>query len=321
MAMATGRHEIAENYGAALDDYLENGSEEALHRAYEIGREALDAQLGLLDVTAIHQRALAAAFEEVSDQPEKAAQRLDMAHRFLAESLSPFELFHLGSREANAALRRLNMIMESEAKRIAHTLHDEAAQLLATVYLELSEIARDAPSSIRAGVSRISEHLDEVREQLRRLSHELRPLILDQLGLVPALRFLADGVSERTNLPALVEGSTEGRLSEVTETAVYRVVQEALANTAKHACATRAQVRVWMEAGMLHCTVEDDGVGFDPTVDRGRSGQEGLGLIGIRERVEALHGNFEVTSSQGDGTVIHVSLPEERSAADADSTG
>lgn len=321
MAMATARHDIAEEYGAALNEYLAQGGEEALHQAYRIGREALDAGLGLLDVAGMHQRALAAVLEDAIGQPEEMRQRLDMAHGFLAESLSPFELFHLGSREANAALRRLNMIMESEAKRIAHTLHDEAAQLLATVYLELSEIARDAPGSVRAGVSRISEHLDEVREQLRRLSHELRPLILDQLGLVPALRFLADGVGERTNLPVTVEGSTEGRLSEVTETAVYRVCQEALANVAKHACASHARLRVWMQDGMLHCTIEDDGVGFDPVMDRDRNRQDGLGLIGMKERIETLHGKLEVDSVAGEGTVIHVSLPEERSATDADSAG
>lgn len=309
--------EIVDDYAAALQAYVSTEEEGALHRAYSIGRKALGAGVGLLDMVDMHHRALAAMADEPGEAREGTRPRIELASRFLAESLSPFELFHRSRHEANAALRRLNMIMEHEAKRIAHALHDEAGQLLATVYLELAGVAREAPLPVRERVSRINGHLDEVREQLRRISHELRPLILDQLGLLPALRFLTNGVIERTGLVVTAQGSTDGRLAEPIETTVYRVVQEALTNVSKHAAATRVDVRVWVEEGSLHCTVEDDGVGFDPAAVGDPRGGHGLGLIGLRERVEALHGTVRVESSRGAGTVLHVALPEERSEVDA----
>src|SRR5690606_38506679 len=161
------------------------------------------------------------------------------AGRFLIECLSPFEVLQLGNKEANAALRRLNQILEEEAKRIAHVLHDEAAQMLATVYLELSDLMREAPDTVGEHVKRITSHLDTVREQLRRLSHELRPPILDQLGLLPALQFLGDGYRKRTALDVTVSGSVSGRFHPEIETAIYRAVQESLNNVVRHANARR----------------------------------------------------------------------------------
>src|SRR5690606_34494959 len=122
--------------------------------------------------------------------------------------------------------RRLYDVLEEESKRIAHILHDEAAQMLATAYLELAEITREAPPDVNKRVERVVHHLDEVREQLRGLSHELRPLILDQLGLIPALRFLATGVKKRAHLDVEVKAENIGRLPQAVETVLYRTVQE-----------------------------------------------------------------------------------------------
>jgi signal transduction histidine kinase len=303
--------DFAGEYRRVLLDYLAHGGEGPLHDAYELGRKALGFEMGLLDLIHVHQETLKTALEENPAGANDTTRRLDAAARFLAETLSPFEMFRLGSEEANAALRRLNQILEEEAKRIAHVLHDEAAQLLATVYLELAEIGRELPGSVEARVKRVTEHLDQVREQLRRLSHELRPPILDQLGLVPALRFLADGVRERAGLAVIVGGETGGRLSQPIETAVYRVVQEALTNVTKHAHATRADVRVWIDDATVNCTVRDDGIGFERS-DAKAPASRGLGLIGIQERVSSMHGSVKFTSSPGRGTELLVSIPLER---------
>ncbi|MEX1082292.1 MAG: ATP-binding protein [Halofilum sp. (in: g-proteobacteria)] len=308
--MAEARSDPLVRYRDALEQYLRQEDEVSLHQGYRLGREALEAHVGVLKLASVHQQAVESVLlQEAGSDPAELRVRVEAAGRFFTEALSPYELFYLAGHEANAALRRLNQIMDQEASRIAHALHDEAGQLLATVYLELAELSRLAPESTRSGISRIKDHLDDVREQLRHISHELRPLILDQLGLLPAIRFLAGGVMERTELTIEVGGSTEGRLSDVAEMTVYRAVQEALMNVTKYAQASRVDVSVWVADETLHCTVADDGIGFDPSDAPGARGHNGLGLIGIRERVRSVHGWLDISSSPGEGTTLRVSLP------------
>jgi len=265
--------------------------------------------IGLLGLANIHQAAVDALINgKALDEPRK----LDKAHQFLIESMSPFEMMQIGNRESNAALRRLNGILEDEAKRIAHTLHDEAAQLLASVYLELAEIQRQMPpKELRRHVDKIAEHLDQVKDQLRRLSHELRPPILDQLGVLPALQFLSDGFRKRAGLTIVLDNAMppdRGRLPPQIETALYRAVQEALNNVVRHAEAKHVWIRIWMEQQMICCTVRDDGRGFPVPADM-EPGQHGLGLMGIRERISSLYGAFEVDSEPGSGTELKISIP------------
>src|SRR3989449_3705797 len=118
-----------------------------------------------------------------------------------------------------------------------------------------------SPSEGSGRLQGVRELLDQIEEQLRHLSHELRPPILDDLGLGPALEFLAEGVSRRTGLRITVEGGNGNRLPGVIETALYRVVQEALNNVSKHARATRVQIRVWRTDKLIRCSVSDDGRG------------------------------------------------------------
>ncbi|MEX0899999.1 MAG: ATP-binding protein [Gammaproteobacteria bacterium] len=296
--------DLLEKYQNALGEYLARGGEASLNEAYELGRTALSSGKGLLEVVSMHQLATVAA---LNGRADGVGDLVGGAGRFLIESLSPYEVLQLGNRESNAALRRLNQILEEEAKRIAHVLHDEAAQMLATVYLELSDMMREAPESVHDHVRRITAHLDTVREQLRRLSHELRPPILDQLGLLPALQFLGDGYRKRTELEVTVSGSVNGRFNPELETAFYRAVQEALNNVVRHARATKVGVRLWVRKGTMHCTIKDDGVGFDPAETEGKL--HGLGLLGIRERVAALHGSLAMKSAPGKGTELHISIP------------
>src|SRR5207302_887841 len=192
----------------------------------------------------------------------------------------------------------------------AHELHDEAGQITAAIHLALAEIEPELPPSGRARLRRIGGLVEGVEERLRQLSHELRPTILDDLGLGPALAFLADGFSARTRVAVSVKGSTEGRLDPLVETALYRIVQEALANVGKHARATRAEITLAREKGTLVCAIRDDGVGFDDKRTRRRVGRAaGLGLLGIRERLSALSGQMQILSTPGEGTELRVSVP------------
>lgn len=307
--MAKRLNDFAAQYHRLLKDYLDNGSESHLLEAYELGRRALGDGLGLLDITYAHQTAMLSVMHE-HDYPQAHEKLLQVriGSRFLDEVLSPFEVSRLSSMDANTALRRLYDVLEEEAKRIAHVLHDESAQMLAIVYLELADILRDAPDAIAARVHTVVSHLDEVREQIRRLSHELRPLILDQLGVMPALNFLASGVMKRANLDIVINGDTAGRLSQAIEVVLYRTVQEALNNVMRHARATKVDIKVWVENELVHCSVRDNGVGFEVPEDRKRM-FKGLGLIGIHERIAALHGECRISSKPGEGTELQVVIP------------
>ncbi|MGH8372263.1 MAG: ATP-binding protein [Gammaproteobacteria bacterium] len=297
-------------YRRALKTYLAEGGEAPLHQAYELGREALSSGIGLLGLINIH---YSSCIDLINGTSANQSHQFRATGHFLLESLSPFEMFNLGNKESNAALRRLNEILEEEAKRIAHALHDETAQLLATAYLEIAEIQHESPpASVGKRVDQLKSHLDKMREQLRLLSHELRSPILDQLGLLPALEYLAQGFQKRTGLKVNVETSVMSgyRLQQPTETALYRATQEALSNIARHAHATSVEIRVWKENGTVHWSISDDGIGFRvPTSDTGNIATGGLGLLGIRERINSLHGQFTVSSAPASGTELLISIP------------
>jgi PAS domain S-box-containing protein len=212
-------------------------------------------------------------------------------------------------KQAQEALRRLNEAQEDVARRIAHALHDEAGQVLASVYLAVAEVARELSSPARERLARISQLLDQVDEQLRRLSHELRPTILDDLGLLPALEFLVEGVAKRTGLAITAKGPTDGRLPPPVETALYRVVQEALTNVTKHAQAQNVMIELRREDRTISVSIHDDGIGFEVPAVLAKRGQRGLGLIGIRERLHALGGTLQIDSQPGQGTELIVAVP------------
>ncbi len=303
-------HELAAQYAAALESYLAQGGEEALARAYELGRGALRHGVSLLEMAMVHHQALVKV-SPGAGTAEAAGETMKAAENFFVESLSPYEMSQRGVREANSALRQINETMEAQARQIARALHDEAGQLLASVHIGLEELAREAPD-FYGRLREVRGFLDQIEEELRRLSHELRPTILDDLGLLPALEFLAEGVSKRTRIPITVKGSQAGRLPAAIETAVYRVVQQGLNNVARHARAGRVVVRLRREDHTLRCSVKDDGVGFEVSAVLSKRGWRGLGLIGMRERITSLGGSLEVISAPGKGTELLITIPLER---------
>lgn len=204
-------------------------------------------------------------------------------------------------------LPNLYDFFEKEASRIAHRLHDDAAQLLAVVYLELAAIARDAPEETSSRITVVVKLLDDVCCQLRLLSHELRPFVLDQLGLVPALHALVNGVKARSSLHINVTADNGGRLPPDIETVIYRCAQEALTNISRHARASQVDVLLRRKKNSLLFVVSDNGTGFSADDVRHKV-NGGLGLTGIRERVNALGGSCDITSSPGLGTTIHITI-------------
>jgi signal transduction histidine kinase len=298
-----------EEYRSALCGYAAGGGELALGRAYELGRRALEEQVSVVELASLHHQVLIDLIRTSENEQHK-EQLLRSGAEFLSECVSPYEMAHRGFQDAVKALRQLNETLEEEIKRIAYAVHDEAGQLLVAVHLALAEVAMGMPEAQQEQFTRIKDLLNEVEKHLRRYSHELRPTILDDLGWIPAIRFLADGVSKRANLPIHIDATVSGRLPTATETTIYRIVQEALTNAVKHANASNVWIRAWREDFTQCCTIRDDGAGFK--VRRGQgTPRKGLGLVAMRERVSAIGGTLQIESRPGHGTEISIRLPLE----------
>jgi signal transduction histidine kinase len=211
----------------------------------------------------------------------------------------------LSERVARDALQRIVNAQEVERRRLARELHDETGQALTTVLLGLKAV-EDAGSeeALRSAAAELRELVVGTLQDVRRLAVELRPKALDDFGLVPALERLAQSFTEQTGIEVDLEATLpDGRLPADTETALYRVVQESLTNVVKHAGARRISILVTPRDGAVVAVIEDDGQGFDP----GSTRAEGIGLVGMRERMTLLGGRLEVESRPGSGTTI---LPE-----------
>ena len=294
---------LERGYRAALSAYLESAEEALLTRGYELGRVALAQGLSIPHIVGLHGEALQTLLGGA--EPKRRRRLIVAAAAFLAETLAPFEMTHRGYRDALIAWRHINETLEEEIKRIAHTLHDEAGQLLVSVHLQLAQLARELPAAAHR-VRDCQALLNDAEQQLRRLSHELRPTILDDLGWLAALEFLATAVSSRSQVPVEVRSGVTRRLPAAVEIALYRVVQEALNNAARHAHASRIRVEIDQDQECLRGLIGDDGVGFDVECCERRGG---LGLRGMRERLAALGGTLRVVSRPGQGSQIRFELP------------
>jgi signal transduction histidine kinase len=305
-----------EEYRLAFVEYSQHGGEAALGRAYELGRRAISEKKSLMEIASLHHQALQGMLAD-SQGAARYQELLGAAAEFLAETLSPHEMAHRGVQDAIAALRQFNETLEEEIKRIAYAVHDEAGQLLVAVHLALADVARGLPERQREQVRRIEELLNQVEKQLRRYSHELRPTILDDLGWIPAIRFLAEGNSKRANLSIQIKTTVVGRLPGPMETALYRIVQEALTNAAKHSKASRVWIRIGRKSHLFSCSIEDDGVGFDVRAVQSDGKRRGLGLIGMQERLNGIGGTLSIDSRRGQGTKLLIQLPAEASNANS----
>ncbi len=203
---------------------------------------------------------------------------------------------------------------EDERKRIARELHDEAGQALATLLINLEMAEQNVPGSmteVRSQLAEIRTLSTQTLEGIHKLVYDLRPTLLDDLGLVPALRWYAKNHLEPAGVEVQLEVTGAGRrLSPQVETALFRISQEAMNNVVRHAGAHHAYVSLQVDAELAVLTVEDDGRGFNTqeilfATDKERR----LGLFGIEERVSLLGGTFEINSEPGKGTRLRVEVP------------
>jgi signal transduction histidine kinase len=201
---------------------------------------------------------------------------------------------------------RLEQAQEEERRKLSRDLHDEFGQTMAAALVELSRIQNEMidDGETRAQLARVKQELESSMRSIRDIALVLRPSMLDDLGLVPALRWQGREVARRSGLAVRVETDDDGKfLPDAYRTCIYRIVQEALHNIVKHASARFAVVTFKWTRDALYLAIVDDGKGFRPATEKG------MGLLGIEERVSRLAGHLDVSSSPGKGTSIHVTLP------------
>lgn len=215
---------------------------------------------------------------------------------------------------------RVTRAHEEERQRIARELHDEIGQALTITKIRLRMVENALSPEAEAAHDKLhtlDTLVEETLQNVRSLSHELRPPLLDEIGWEPALAWLCDSFSQRTGLPITYrhEGGSD-RLDAEIELTAYRVVQEALTNIVRHADAQEAKIYASLSDQELKISIGDDGHGFDVSqLKRSENPHVGLGLLDMQERVSVAGGELQIRSAPGEGTTITVSLPKTRGQA------
>jgi signal transduction histidine kinase len=274
----------------------------------EVNREVtrrLAARTGLWVPLVVRDRAIGvlAAYDKIGSDPRFSDSDLRLAETFASRAAVAVDL---SERVARDALRRVVAAQELERRRLARELHDETGQALTSILLGLKplEDALEKPEN-RASVAELRELVVATLQDVRRLAVELRPKVLDDFGLVPALERLSESFSEQTGISVDFESALGAeRLPAEVETALYRIVQESLTNVVKHARAQNVSILLTRKNGSVTAVVEDDGRGFDST-----EREDGFGIEGMRERMALLDGRLQVESSKGSGTTLVAEVP------------
>jgi signal transduction histidine kinase len=244
------------------------------------------------------------AHDKSGSAPAFSDDDLRLAEALASRAAIAVDLSQRGSRDV---VGRVVAAQELERKRLARELHDETGQALTSILLGLKPLEQALASDEgRAAMTAVRELVVSTLKDVRRLAVELRPSALDDFGLVPALERLTETFAEQTGIEVDLESRLgEKRLPSGVETALYRIVQEALTNVVKHSGAGRVSVVLTDKDGSVTAVVEDDGRGFDPAAAR----DEGLGLVGMRERVALVGGRLRIESGAGQGTTLVAEVP------------
>lgn len=339
---------FAQQYQDALQQHLssEPRRRPTSRLARSLGRDATDSGLGALDLVRIHVQALSALAAQSSPPIEIDARKLTQCSVFLLEALAPIEAWqqhtlqisdeahqrcteqltqeaqrysqlleeskHLQVRAQRMA-HQILMAQEEERKEISRELHDEVAQILAGINVRLAalnEVSTINSRSLKQNILQTQKLVEESVDRVHRFARRLRPAMLDDLGLIPALRSYIKELPGRKGLDIRLTAFAEVEtLDNIRRTVLYRVAQEALLNVARHAHAHVATVRIQEIRDQVRLEVYDDGKSFH--VDRilANENHQRLGLLGMRERVEMVGGKFSIDSGPGRGTTVCAEIP------------
>lgn len=238
---------------------------------------------------------------------------LRYAARTELESRLRFEEVAQARRDLQQLSVRLLQIQEDERTRLSRELHDEIGQTLTALRIEISRALaalRSQPSAAEARLEEARLLAEKTVSTVRNISVLLRPSLLDDLGLEPALQWQAEDFSRRSGIRCtLASDGLDENLPDAHRTCVYRVVQEALTNCAKHSAATHVEIRIRQFESGLDLSVADNGKGFQTDLHGAPMGKAGLGILGMRERVAGLGGELRLESAPGEGTQVSIRLP------------
>jgi len=343
MAQLAPAPDLLGPYSEALQDYLKQPRETGLRRAGELGRDAMLGGLGVQEMSAIHHESVSQLLagmlndDEYADrgnganrgndsQPGPCEDRsvslksmaareivptLTAASNFFAESMSPFEVNRREFRRSNTALRYQNGKLEDQVGRLSRVVFDEAEQLLAAAGLALDRANCRLPAAKREHLDEVQNLLDRLGEQLAACSGDLRPRVLEDLGLSAAIQSLSrriQAVAQIDIVADTVSDTGAGPLPPEVGTALYRAVQEALTNVVLHARANHVKIRLCHKGGGVQCSVRDDGIGFDPSRLFSGTAEPGSGLISIWESLRLIGGTLAIHSSPGSGTEVAMTV-------------
>jgi PAS domain S-box-containing protein len=242
-----------------------------------------------------------------TDQDEAVLARLADHAAVALKNAQLFADVRAARERLQALSRRLVDVQETERRHFARELHDEIGQGLTGLALTLEMSRRGRPEEARGHLADAQALVLELMARVRQLSLDLRPAMLDDLGLVPALQWLFERYTAQTGVAVAFRHTGVGRLPPDVETAVYRIVQEALTNVARHARVREVAVRLAATPERLQLEVEDRGAGFD--ADAAQTASATGGLLGMRERVSLLGGRLSLTSAPAHGTRLTADLP------------
>jgi signal transduction histidine kinase len=266
----------------------------------------LEASTGLYVPLLVRERAIGVlvAHDRIGPDPRFTSADLRLAEQFATHAATAVDL---SRRVARDALRRVVAGQELERRRLARELHDETGQALTSILLGLRAVEEsEGADEMRKAAGELRELVVATLQDVRRLAVQLRPKALDDFGLAPALERLAQTFAEATEMRVELEPQLgDERLPAEVETTLYRIVQEALTNIVKHAEAANVSILLIRRNATATVVIEDDGRGFDPDHVR----EDGVGLLGMRERVELHDGRLTIESVPGSGTTLVAEVP------------
>ena len=275
----------------------------------EVERDAarrMGARTGLYVPLLLRERAIGviSAHDKENVDPRFSDEDVRVAEAFAARVAVAVDL---SRRVESDALRRVVSAQELERQRLARELHDETGQALTSILLGLKSVEHaESESDLRAATTELRELVITTLQDVRRLAVELRPKALDDFGLVPALERLVETFGEQTGMKVELEPRLgDERLPSEIETALYRIMQEALTNVVKHAQANHVSIVLSRRESSVSALIEDDGRGFAPADRR----EDGLGILGMQERIALVNGRLTVESSPGKGTTLAIEVP------------
>lgn len=252
--------------------------------------------------------------ENSVERAESIGSQMSVVLEYLSGELGQVTRIVESAKNTQMVGLKIIQAQEEERKRIAREIHDGPAQMLANLVLRTEIVERMLVKQefglVQAEVIDLKGQVRYSLEEMRKVIFNLRPMALDDLGLIPTLRKYVHDYEEKTKIRTSFETrGKEHRLSSAMEAAVYRLVQEALSNAAKHAYPSYVLVEITYQAQLIKIVVKDNGLGFNVKKISEQANRESFGLVGMRERVELLEGRVEIQSAENQGTTIIIHIP------------